>query len=108
MRKTSKVEKLLSRELMAIDNRLKTVGDTRDEPGAHETISELGTFSWHLEVKETRRAVEDHLLASRAKIEESLQRLKAGVYGTCESCGERIQEARLKIMPTATLCVECK
>lgn len=108
MRKTPNIEKLLARELESIDKRLKIVEDAQEEPGAHEAISELGTFSWHLEVKETRRAVEDHLRTSREKIEESLQRLKSGMYGICEDCGEKIEEARLKIMPTATLCVECK
>ncbi|MGD8475293.1 MAG: TraR/DksA C4-type zinc finger protein, partial [Anaerolineae bacterium] len=31
-----------------------------------------------------------------------------GTYGTCESCGERIDPARLEILPEATLCLNCQ
>ena len=37
----------------------------------------------------------------------SLSALDAGEYGECERCGEEIGAARLKALPTATLCIEC-
>jgi DnaK suppressor protein len=37
-----------------------------------------------------------------------LQRIDSGKYGICEDCGKRIPSARLKAMPFAFLCVECK
>src|SRR2546428_1535579 len=40
-------------------------------------------------------------------IEGALDRLDAGEYGECERCGEEIGAARLKALPTATLCIEC-
>jgi RNA polymerase-binding transcription factor DksA len=33
---------------------------------------------------------------------------KQGKYGICESCGERIDPARLEILPEATLCLNCQ
>jgi len=41
------------------------------------------------------------------KAENALERLDAGEYGICESCGVAIPVARLEVLPYATLCVEC-
>ena len=43
-----------------------------------------------------------------AKIEDALQRLDEGTFGTCTECGEDISEARLKARPVTTLCIACK
>jgi RNA polymerase-binding protein DksA len=40
--------------------------------------------------------------------EHALERLAAGTYGLCESCGKAIGKARMQAFPRATLCVECK
>ncbi|MDX6330702.1 MAG: hypothetical protein QOI83_3085 [Streptomycetaceae bacterium] len=40
--------------------------------------------------------------------EHALERLAAGTYGLCESCGNAIGKARMQAFPRATLCVECK
>lgn len=42
------------------------------------------------------------------EIEEALERLKHGEYGTCEECGEPIPEQRLRLFPAARLCVRCQ
>ncbi|MBF0608338.1 MAG: TraR/DksA family transcriptional regulator [Candidatus Magnetobacterium sp. LHC-1] len=42
------------------------------------------------------------------KIDEALRKIKNGSYGVCEDCGVHISEARLKVLPYATMCVECK
>ena len=42
-----------------------------------------------------------------AEIDEALTKLADGTYGTCESCGERIGEARMEAMPAARLCISC-
>jgi DnaK suppressor protein len=42
------------------------------------------------------------------EIEEALERLKHGEYGTCEECGETIPEPRLRLFPAAKLCVRCQ
>ncbi len=40
-------------------------------------------------------------------IDEALQRLEDGTYGTCEVCGGRIPKMRLKVIPYASMCVKC-
>lgn len=40
-------------------------------------------------------------------IDEALGRVDNDTYGVCKSCGKRIPVARLRIRPTATMCVDC-
>ena len=40
-------------------------------------------------------------------IEDALAKFDAGTYGECESCHQRIPEARLEAMPAARLCISC-
>lgn len=41
-------------------------------------------------------------------VERALQAAEKGKYGICEGCGERIDPARLEILPEATLCLDCQ
>jgi DnaK suppressor protein len=43
-----------------------------------------------------------------AEIVAALERVDAGTYGMCRSCGKPIPQARLEVVPEATLCVSCK
>ena len=42
------------------------------------------------------------------KIDEALQKIQAGTFGTCECCEEDIELSRLEARPTASLCILCK
>ncbi len=47
--------------------------------------------------------------AKRLKaIENALKRISEGKYGYCLQCGKKIPEGRLRAIPSAVLCVECK
>ena len=41
-------------------------------------------------------------------IDHALRMARNGTYGICESCSNRIDPARLEIIPEATLCLECQ
>jgi DnaK suppressor protein len=41
-------------------------------------------------------------------VEEALHRIDVADFGICAECGEDIPVQRLKITPTATLCVHCQ
>jgi DnaK suppressor protein len=43
-----------------------------------------------------------------ALIDEALERLKDGSYGTCDDCGKNIPLARLQALPYATDCIQCR
>lgn len=46
--------------------------------------------------------------ASRDNVERALDKLKDGTYGICESCGARIDRARLEALPHARRCLDCQ
>lgn len=41
------------------------------------------------------------------EVETALRRIEEGTYGTCDTCGEPINPARLEAMPAAHQCVDC-
>ena len=42
------------------------------------------------------------------QVTDALARFEQGTYGSCESCGEEIDPARLQALPYATLCMRCQ
>lgn len=42
------------------------------------------------------------------EIDDALDRIDEGSYGECEDCGDEIGLSRLRAVPYASLCVECK
>lgn len=41
------------------------------------------------------------------QVSDALAKLDNDTYGTCESCGNSIEEARLEAKPTARQCISC-
>lgn len=52
-------------------------------------------------------ALESEAMRELADIGAALQRLDAGTYGVCVSCGEPVGDARLKVRPASTQCRDC-
>lgn len=57
------------------------------------------------EISSQLAEVESRELAS---IENALERMRTGHYGTCEYCGCKIPMARLNALPYATMCIACQ
>ena len=62
-----------------------------------------------------KTALREHQMSLMATIQErlvqverALERIEAGTYGRCETCGEAISPERLEAFPSATTCVACK
>jgi RNA polymerase-binding transcription factor len=70
----------------------------KDEYDEASDESAISTVLW-------LRNRESNLLG---KIEEALERIDSGEYGYCETCGELIGEARLKVRPFTNMCIHCK
>lgn len=58
------------------------------------------------EEREQRVAIQDKLEEGLKFVNEALAKIKSGVYGICENCGEEIDEKRLKAYPSAKNCVK--
>ena len=79
------------------------LGDTSEGAGDDQADAGAKTYEREHELALTYNARE--LLAQN---ERALNRIEAGTYGVCESCGNPIGKARLQAFPRATLCVTCK
>jgi DnaK suppressor protein len=42
------------------------------------------------------------------EVEDAIQRIREGEFGSCEICSEEIPSARLEALPYARMCVRCK
>ncbi|RJO59465.1 hypothetical protein C4546_02100 [Candidatus Parcubacteria bacterium] len=56
---------------------------------------------------QNRLSLEKNLEKAKSEIEEALKKVEAGTYGICQSCGNPIEPERLKILPSATICIAC-
>lgn len=46
--------------------------------------------------------------ATLGRIHEALERIQAGTYGKCETCGVWIKKERLKAVPYTENCIDCQ
>ncbi|MCH7492448.1 TraR/DksA C4-type zinc finger protein [Patescibacteria group bacterium] len=53
-------------------------------------------------------SLERNLEINLEKIDSALGKIEDGTYGVCDSCGNKIDDARLIAYPEATLCMTCK
>lgn len=74
--------------------------DRSPDPGNAEASSMKLEYAKEL-------SIEQNTLDLLRKAERALERIDAGTYGTCESCGKAIPVERLEVLPYSTLCVEC-
>jgi DnaK suppressor protein len=58
--------------------------------------------------REKTLALAQSLERKLESIERAIQLAQKGAYGICENCGNRIDPARLEILPQATLCLRCQ
>lgn len=50
-------------------------------------------------------SVRSHAVTELAEVEAALERLTAGEYGVCATCGEAIPPERLELLPQTRYCV---
>jgi len=60
-----------------------------------------------LQDDESLAALEDAGRTEIVRIRAALARIDDGTWGTCETCGDDIAQARLTALPTATQCAGC-
>jgi DnaK suppressor protein len=74
--------------------------DRSPDPGNAEASSMKLEYAKEL-------SIEQNTLDLLSKVSRALERVDAGTYGICESCGKPIPVERLDVLPYSTLCVEC-
>lgn len=98
-------ERLLQ-ELASMGERLQQV----EEMGLVEAANEddYGDVASEAFEREKGFALETSVQGMLRMVEDALQKLDAGTYGTCERCGGPIDVERLRALPFASLCIRCK
>ncbi len=99
--------KELFEELSAMNTKLgKTI---------KESTGDLSSYSYHMADQGTDAMEREmtFMLSSKSgrflyHIDEALRRIDRGDYGKCVTCGKQIGIDRLKAVPHARLCIDCK
>jgi DnaK suppressor protein len=76
-----------------------TGGEEIPDPNDRATIEE--NRNWALRLRDRDRKL-------MGKIQQALERLEAGTFGRCTTCGRPIAAARLRARPVTDLCIDCK
>lgn len=71
-------------------------------------IKDLGDIAADDIMCRKMEALNQHETNRLRSIESALARLKNGRYGICLRCGKKIPVDRLRAIPYAVLCIECK
>jgi DnaK suppressor protein len=79
--------------------------DERERPGYGTHMADNAS-----EVFEQAKtlAVCQRLRLTLVEVNRALEKMDQGVYMVCDRCGKRIDPARLKALPHATLCKSCQ
>jgi RNA polymerase-binding protein DksA len=78
------------------------------EPGDVQFDEESGEGDTLAVERERDLALSAQARAAIEQIDRAIEKVHAGTYGQCESCGTSIPKERLKALPYAALCVKCK
>ena len=113
-------EKLKEYEKVLLNEKegcLKLIQQLEDlqKMGQRESSGDLSGYTLHQadqgtdnHEKEKQVYLLDTELEKLKSLNQALKRVYDRTYGICEICGNYIQEARLKIIPYARFCIDCK
>ncbi len=102
-RETDEIRARLMQHKAELQKRVSSIHEHARDPleqDSAEQAAQLGNVA-------VVSALEAEAVQQIAEIEAALQRLEAGSYGVCVTCGEPVGEGRLKVRPAATQCRDC-
>ncbi|MDQ4148751.1 MAG: TraR/DksA C4-type zinc finger protein [Actinomycetota bacterium] len=82
-----------------------TPSEAAGETRADENPAEAGTATFE---REKHLSIANNVQDLIDKSNKALEKIEQGSYGICESCGKPISLDRLKALPHALMCIECK
>ena len=109
---TDALKKKLLAEKESLESELGYIGDKDEQnpgnynarPAETDPIGFRDEVADRLEELDERLATEQPLEARLKNVIEALKRIDEGTYGTCVVCGEKIEEDRLSVNPSARTC----
>jgi RNA polymerase-binding protein DksA len=82
-----------------------TQSEITGEVGLDEDFADAGTATFE---RERDLSIRNNITDLVDQMTRAIVRIDEGSYGTCERCGRPIDAARLKELPHALLCLDCK
>ncbi len=112
--KLKKYEEVLNQEKQNSQILIEKLSETYKK-GSKDSSGDLSGYSYHqadqgsdTQEQEKTAYLIDTEYNKIKLLNAALKRIYEKSYGICEICGCYIQEARLKIIPYARFCIECK
>lgn len=110
--KWQKIETFLKYQLNNLEKDLASF-EIETESGSCDSGTEISETRSTDEIAQSLVGLEMDLTMRRKleqeikEIKKALWRIKNDSYGKCVKCGQEIEMARLKVLPTILLCLEC-
>lgn len=96
-----KQKSFLDKELKRLEEQFKLTRKFPDYGTSEdENVQELEKFQENL-------SLQKNLKNLIKETKEALKRVESGKYGICTSCKQPVETGRLKIYPSASICVSC-
>ncbi len=99
----TKLRNELEKHLAELNNRIAQVERERAEPMSADSAEQ----AVEAEDDEVLALQDDVLHQEIAAIVGAIRRIETGTYGNCATCGVGIEPARLAVLPTTSLCIDC-
>jgi RNA polymerase-binding protein DksA len=82
-----------------------TQSDITGEVGLDEDFADAGTATFE---RERDLSIRNNIRDLIDQVTQAMERIDEGTYGTCARCGQPIDATRLRELPHASLCLDCK
>ena len=82
-----------------------TQSDMTGEVGSDDDFADAGSATFE---RERDLSIQNNIRDLMDQMTRAIRHIDDGNYGTCERCGNPIEAARLKALPHALLCMDCK
>jgi DnaK suppressor protein len=83
-------------------------GEQPAERGGSDSLQDPADAGTNLSENDRTQAVLAAAKVQLRAVQDALQRIEHGTYGTCADCGSAIPEGRLDARPEASRCVKCQ
>jgi DnaK suppressor protein len=105
-RALSRFKKILLKERDDIIGEVKQISESSKEMGQDGT-QDIGDEAANIYNKQILLSLSENERVRLQEVDEALDRIANGTYGTCEECGGPISLKRLEVRPVAKYCVPC-
>ncbi len=112
--RTAQYKARLLQEEQELDEQMQGFARLQEE-SVKDSVHELSSYDNHPAdqgnetfEREKDVALRDNVRALRHDVRHALQRIEAGTFGSCLTCGREIEPDRLEAMPSTSYCLDCR